>query len=485
MASNNCFTCLSLGKGKPMDPSDANHVSKKELKGKELVIDIPPDLEPAQWPECCIYRVPKKLRRVNKYAYTPKLISIGPFHHGNEDLREMEKQKLRYLKDFCSKNSRSQEELASIVEGKELQIRHSYAEAPKQGKNQFVKMILLDAIFIIELVVRNYETPEEEQDDHILGKPWLRNAIQLDLILLENQLPFFILDDLYEFVFNDSSSCNHHKEEQPKQNEIQNKSYLPFLKLCRIYFSCYDKKKLKSNRTREVKHFTDLIRYFHIAEKLNPTGKIKHLYCATKLDEAGVKFKADQERSLLDIKFRKDRCLERCPFFNCSWLLNCLPCMKCVPCFEQMQPFLELPVFEIGDATECVFRNLMALEQCHYPKQAYISSYILLLDYLINTEKDVDLLVERKAIVNRLGSDEAVATLVNKLGHQIVECKSCYFDLSKELNGHYENFWNRNMASLTTIYFRDIWRGTATVVGLIVLFLTVWNIFLRHYVKLK
>ena len=485
MASNNCFTCLSLGKGKPMDPSDANHVSKKELKGKELVIDIPPDLEPAQWPECCIYRVPKKLRRVNKYAYTPKLISIGPFHHGNEDLREMEKQKLRYLKDFCSKNSRSQEELASIVEGKELQIRHSYAEAPKQGKNQFVKMILLDAIFIIELVVRNYVTPEEEQDDHILGKPWLRNAIQLDLILLENQLPFFILEDLYEFVFNDSSSCNHHKEEQPKQNEIQNKSYLPFLKLCRIYFSCYDKKKLMSNRTREVKHFTDLIRYFHIAEKLNPTGKIKHLYCATKLDEAGVKFKADQERSLLDIKFRKDRCLERCPFFNCSWLLNCLPCMKCVPCFEQMQPFLELPVFEIGDATECVFRNLMALEQCHYPKQAYISSYILLLDYLINTEKDVDLLVEKKAIVHRLGSDEAVAKLVNKLGHQIVECKSCYFELSEELNGHYENFWNRNMASLTTVYFRDIWRGTATVVGLIVLFLTFWNLFLRHYVKFK
>ena len=472
-----------------MDCPDANSVSKKELKGKEFVIDIPPDLEPAQWSECCIYRVPKKLRSVNECAYTPKLISIGPFHHGNEDLREMEMQKMRYFQEFCFRTSKTPEDLAmdlgSIIEKKETRICRSYAEKPKQDKNQLVKMILLDAIFIIELVLRNSEKPEEEQDDHILGKPWLRNAIQLDLILLENQLPFFILEDLYEFVFNDSSSCNHHKEEQQKQNEIQNKSYPPFFKLCRIYFSCYDKKQPKSNRPREVKHFTDLVRYFHIAEKLKPPGKIEHLYCATKLDEAGVKFKAVQKRSLLDIKFRKDRCLERCPFCNCSWLLNCLPCMKCVPCFEQMQPFLELPVFEIGDATECVFRNLMALEQCHYPKQAYISSYILLLDYLINTEKDVDLLVERKAIVNRLGSDEAVATLVNKLGHQIVECKSCYFDLSEELNGHYENFWNRNMASLTTVYFRDIWRGTATVVGLLVLFLTIWNIFLRHYVKFK
>ncbi|KAF3948408.1 hypothetical protein CMV_025590 [Castanea mollissima] len=431
---------IFAGKGKPMGSPDANNVSKKELKGKEFVIDIPPDLEPAQWPECCIYRVPKKLRRVNECAYTPKLISIGPFHHGNEDLGEMEMQKMRYFQEFCSRTRRNPKDLSrdlgSIIERKESQIRRSYAEKPKQDKNQFVKMIILDAIFIIELVLRNSEKLEEKQDEHILSKPWLRNAIQLDLILLENQLPFFILQELYDFVFDDSSSYNNDKEVVQRENEIQNKAYVPFLKLCRNYFSCYEKKQKNSNSRREVKHFTDLVRNFHIADNLNSTGKIRHLYCATKLDEAGVKFKAVQERSLLDIKFRKDR-------------------------------------------------NLMALEQCHYPKQAYISSYILLLDYLINTEKDVDLLVERKAIVNRLGSDEAVAKLVNKLGHQIVECKSCYFDLSEKLNGHYENFWNRNMASLTTVYFRDIWRGTATVVGLMVLFLTIWNIFLRHYVKFK
>jgi hypothetical protein len=86
--------------------------------------------------------------------------------------------------------------------------------------------------------------------------------------------------------------------------------------------------------------------------------------------------------------------------------------------------------------------------------------------------------------VNQLGSDEAVAKLVNKLGHQIVAEDSCYCDLSRNLNEHYESFWNRNMATLTTTYFRDIWRGTATVVGIIFLLLTFWNIFLRHFVKM-
>jgi hypothetical protein len=173
--------------------------------------------------------------------------------------------------------------------------------------------------------------------------------------------------------------------------------------------------------------------------------------------------------------------LDHCPCLNSSWLLNCLPCFICL---ERMQPFLELPAFEVGHETECVFRNIMALEQCHYPKEAYVCNYIQLLDCLINTEKDVDLLVEKKVIVNQLGSDEAVARLVNKLGHQIVAEDSFYCDLSQNLNEHYEGFWNRNMATLTTTYFRDIWRGSATVVGIIFLLLTFWNIFLRHFVKM-
>jgi hypothetical protein len=59
-----------------------NNVSKKE-KCKEVMIDIPQDLGPGQWSDYCIYRVPKKLGKVNKDAYTPKLISIGPLHHND------------------------------------------------------------------------------------------------------------------------------------------------------------------------------------------------------------------------------------------------------------------------------------------------------------------------------------------------------------------------------------------------------------------
>nr|XP_034912581.1 putative UPF0481 protein At3g02645 isoform X5 [Populus alba] len=49
---------------------------------------------------CFIYRVPKRLRELNEKAYTPQVISIGPFHHGKKELQEMEEQKRLYLRQF-------------------------------------------------------------------------------------------------------------------------------------------------------------------------------------------------------------------------------------------------------------------------------------------------------------------------------------------------------------------------------------------------
>ena len=83
------------------------------------------------------------------------------------------------------------------------------------------------------------------------------------------------------------------------------------------------------------------------------------------------------------------------------------------------QTFLEVPRLEVHDKTEGIFKNLMALEQCHYPFEAYTCNYMVLLDFLINTREDVELLVEKGIIVNKLGSNKAVAIMVNKLGFEI------------------------------------------------------------------
>ena len=56
----------------------------------DIIVDVPlaVDLDPDEQPACCIYRVPQKLHKVNKDAYTPMLISIGPFHHHEKKVED-------------------------------------------------------------------------------------------------------------------------------------------------------------------------------------------------------------------------------------------------------------------------------------------------------------------------------------------------------------------------------------------------------------
>ena len=68
--------------------------------------------------------------------------------------------------------------------------------------------------------------------------------------------------------------------------------------------------------------------------------------------------------------------------------------------------------------------------------------------------------------------------MVNRLGQEIVQQNSCYHQIATYLNEHYQNWWNKKIVSLKTVYFRDIWRGTTTFVGIIVLLATIGN-FLR------
>ena len=139
-----------------------------------------------------------------------------------------------------------------------------------------------------------------------------------------------------------------------------------------------------------------------------------------------------------------------------------------------LQTRLVVPQFVVEDGTEELFWNLMALEQCHYPFEAYKCNYILLLDCLINSEEDVELLVDKRIIVNLLGSSEAVARMVNNLCLEIIETKSCYRHIADDLNKLYDSPWNQNI-SLRNVHFWDVWRGTASVVGVLVLVITIFN----------
>ncbi|KAL5794980.1 hypothetical protein ACOSP7_003574 [Xanthoceras sorbifolium] len=428
-------------------------------ESKELLIDIEKlqeSCEPVK--KCCIYRVPRDLRKINEEAYTPQVVAIGPLHHGKEEyLIEMEKQKLRYVKKFSERTSMDKLiELRSFIEAYEQEIRSFYVENPNLSSDEFVTMILYDAIFIIELFLRNDQVKTRSRFDILLDTPIQKAAIKLDLQLLENQLPYFVLKEL----------CVRLDVVKPSGEVSYNN---PLLVLASRFFYDCEMDPLTYN-TVHIQHFTDLRRRFllkRFSPQNNIRGKlIRDLPRATKLHESGVKLeKGIEGRSSLEI--------------SCEYISNSL--LQIIPCIKLQELALQIPRFEVYDGTECLIRNMMAFEELHYPCETHLCNYILLMDFLIDNEKDVDLLVEKGIIFNCLGDNAAIANMFNKLGLQVTpsyyglqvttSCSS-YYHVTEKLKAHYGKSWNQAKATLKSVYFNDLWIGTGTVIAALLLLLT-------------
>ncbi|KAJ7957806.1 hypothetical protein O6P43_018626 [Quillaja saponaria] len=157
----------------------------EEHDHEELVRDVEEMLvgrEPRLTRECCIYKVPADIRKLNEGAYTPKVVSIGPFHHeNNKTLQNMERHKISFFKRFLERISPtiSLENLIESLEELEPRIRLCYAETIELSRNELVKVIMVDAGFILELFCMYYfKQINWVDEDFILLKPWLTTSIR-------------------------------------------------------------------------------------------------------------------------------------------------------------------------------------------------------------------------------------------------------------------------------------------------------------------
>ncbi|XP_062176223.1 UPF0481 protein At3g47200-like [Alnus glutinosa] len=410
-----------------------NSESQMEHQDRVLANDIAKMLEssePLSSPKCCIYKVPTDLRKVNEKAYTPEVISIGPFHHGDERLETMEKLiKVTYFKRFVQKTVLNVEKLVSIIRNREADVRYCYSHPSALSSDGYVKMILADASFIIVFFLTYCKTNEWMGEEDLT--PRLISTVRKDIQLLENQLPFFVIDKIYNFAFASHSN-------------------LPsFTELAIRFFARSNSRKISLDPNLKIRHFVDLLRTSFLPQSIsqrqpqrNRGQKVTHLYTASQLHEAGVKFKVGSSNCLFDLKFTNG--------------------------------VLEIPQFKLSNNTESLFRNLMALEQYHYPFDGYFTDYIRVLNFLIDTPKDMDLLVRKRILVNGLGDSNAVTNLINNLWRQIFisEANSDYYHLCKDLNTFYEDPWHSWKATLRRDYFSTPWRTASTVTAIIFLALT-------------
>ncbi|PRQ57289.1 hypothetical protein RchiOBHm_Chr1g0346641 [Rosa chinensis] len=238
----------------------------------------------------------------------------------------MENNKRIYCENFCAGSLKSIDELKLYIKSRLQDIVGCYAGTINQPDSELVDLILVDACFIIELFLVNSEETTENYY-HLFRSPWLRKALEQDLILFENQLPYSLLQDLYDFsmpasCFNPPNevklpkqphicheqryclSCFHHclrcfRRTPPRDYSIgvaNAEPVHPFLKRTCEFFKEYSKGRFVRNGV-SPKHFTDLVRHFLCPEeemtwvdiRLIP---VKTIYDARKLKEAGGKLQA-------------------------------------------------------------------------------------------------------------------------------------------------------------------------------------------------
>lgn len=149
-------------------------------------------------------RVPRaqSLRDGDERAYMPQVVSIGPLHRGRRRLREMERHKWRALHHVLKRTGHDVTAYLDALRPMEERARACYdgRVAGMQG-NELVECLVLDGTFVLELFRGAQDGGKGFGDDlgysrhdPIFAMRGAMHAIRNDMILLENQIPLFVLD---------------------------------------------------------------------------------------------------------------------------------------------------------------------------------------------------------------------------------------------------------------------------------------------------
>ncbi|KAL2463262.1 hypothetical protein Fot_52918 [Forsythia ovata] len=379
-----------------------------------------------------IFRVSDQLRSINQEAYDPQIIAIGPLHRGKHHLHNMEQHKVRFLKQLLQRRNESSVERYVIAMRDSVdEARKCYAKAIQLKQDEFVEMLLLDGCFVIEFLRKFQDTEFCDEDDMIFQYGHIQSHLLRDLVVFENQLPFFIIERLFNMTETESRDIN----------------YLMWPLLQNGIFQMPNLAEIpKAPHLLGIVHDIYCSSFAEILSRIDcgkETKNVANIGSAVELQEAGITFKKSETISLFHIEFKNKT--------------------------------MSIPVWEISDATESLFRNLIAYE--YYltgSHQKYVTDYVFFMHCLIHSPKDAKLLHRSGIISNFLGGDEMVYRVINQLGKNIlISEKFSYSNIYHIVNHHCGRKRNRWMAKLRRNYFNSPWAFMSVLAAIAMLLLVV------------
>ncbi|PRQ48540.1 hypothetical protein RchiOBHm_Chr2g0111831 [Rosa chinensis] len=416
--------------------------------------------------KCCIFKVPEVLRRHKPEAYQPDVVSIGPFHHqSGKKFEHMENVKHWYLKNLLSRLGVSLKTLIERIDVVEFgrEARGLYADPLNElNQNDFIEMMILDGCFLLELFwrcqinnLKLFLTTIEDvnaevelgigmqqvdawnqildiDNDSIFNMHCMVQYLCHDLLLLENQLPWFVLERLYSLTIGLGKP-------NPQTSLIHLVlSFFSTVSSLAQHCACYS-----SCSQNNILHILDLIRRTIVdpfEECKSSTNTETNLLSATILSEAGVEFKQGSiDGNIMNIDFKNG--------------------------------VLTIPKLAIAELTEPLFRNLIAFEQCYHHCEHKVTSYALLMSNLIASSKDAHFLRKKEILSNWLSAEDAFS-FFDKLYSDTLLRDFCYGGLCAEVNEYHKHRRNKWRAKLKRDHCSNPWKIISLVAAFILLVLT-------------
>ncbi|GLT63173.1 hypothetical protein SLA2020_357540 [Shorea laevis] len=458
-------------------------------------------------PKPMIQMVTHMLRDKNNYIqryFEPKFVAFGPLHHDDgpdSKLRRGEENKLQMAAKFIKDSGIEMEVFYGNVKAKIDVLMKCYdcKLIEKWKEEDLAWMFVVDgcaALLFIDHDANDNLKALEVKDDVL-------NYVKMDLFLLENQLPYLLLQILMDScvkvppftlaenqsraevlkdfitIFINKSVMSPVEQEQQKhlassvdQDEQQKAAATATATTITIDSQPEPAHLLELLWRRLTKSEKDKAdgTISKLMKKLCPSGDkgicskgsrkprgrtshYRHTFRNVKeLKEKGIRLKVSKTSSIRDISFQENLFL----------------------------PTLMLPPMTVDDFTGRKLMNLIAYEMCpDFDNKFEISSYVSFLDSLIDQAEDVKELRDAGVLNNGLGSDNDVSSLFNDIRTSLVPNPELHLELKHRIQAHCNTAFATHVAQLWHTYFRSPWSFMALVGAALGLGLTAAQTILR------
>ncbi|KAK9057479.1 hypothetical protein SSX86_022315 [Deinandra increscens subsp. villosa] len=408
-----------------------------------------------------IRMVPDTLRDLSESSFNPRVVSIGPLHRDDEIVKKFEAKKADYVVKLIKnmipspRQEEGQEEeiLKSCLEEVlkscvnrvsplKKKVQEGYEWNRDYEEDEFIEFMVMDACFILGFIFHISKYPTYIS----YRKNILRDhGVIYDLVLIENQIPLFFLNEIFQ--------CTVIKF-QPNKTLFEFLN--PLLNLLTIFDVRITSKEVDISTT-DNNLLSLLYECYKPDSPIQPGLLSSKIRSVVDLDSAGVNFK---------------------PNYNPKWQMGMDVKLKTFPGFSWCwgKPTLIMPPLYVDDFTEVVLRNLIAYEhESSMQTHAYVLSYAYFMGMLVNTQEDVDKLVDAGVIINVMGSNREAASMMKTICKEIAREQFFYdkewdkLDMDKYCIG----YLLKSIIWLKRTYFNSPWNVIALFAGIILFVLTV------------